>query len=205
MSRRARAVIGRIGFAAIIAAAVIASTAVDASAAGGGHFTTPAPGTTVTGNLKSGTDMVFKGTIDGVPITVNCTSFTGSGKTPKTGLSIKIAPPAITGCTDTLGGVDTIKTNATNGSWKVTEVLGTTDKAKLVIPKAGATFTSSLVGGCVITAEPAKAASVTGTYDNVNTDTVTNAKIPVTGTGCSATAASVSATVIFTPDVEGAA
>jgi hypothetical protein len=52
-----------------------------------------AAGTTVTGNLKTGTQMVFHGTIDGVPITVNCTKFTASGKTPATGLVVTLSTP----------------------------------------------------------------------------------------------------------------
>ncbi|HEV8064457.1 MAG TPA: hypothetical protein VGP46_06480 [Acidimicrobiales bacterium] len=166
----------------------------------------PAAGTTVKAALKKGTDLIFKGTINGIPITVHCTSFTGSGKIPKTGLTIDIPPPAITGCTDTLGGKDTIKENSKNGSWKVTETIASGgDKVTLGIPKAGATFSSSIVSGCTVTAAPSGAAGVTGSYNNVNTATISGAKIPVSGKGCTATAATVTSTVIFTPDVEGAA
>jgi len=197
-------VFGRFGVAAVVAAVVIATAAVDASAAGGGHFTTPPAGTKVTGNLKAGTDMVFKGTINGVPITVSCTKFTSSGKIPKAGLTIKIAPPTISGCTDTIGGKDTIADNATNGKWKTIETIGTPDTVKLVIPMAGSTFKSSVLPTCVITVEPTAAGGVTGPYDNVSTVVVTNAKIPVSATGCSASTATVTATVVFSPDVTGA-
>ncbi len=66
------------------------------------HFSVAA-GTTVTGNLKSGTTMAFTGSINGIPITVNCTKFTAKGKTPKTGLTVTLStPPTISGCTDSL-------------------------------------------------------------------------------------------------------
>jgi hypothetical protein len=205
MSRRARAVFGRFGVAAVVAATVITTAAVGASAAGGGHFTTPPAGTKVTGNLKTGTFMVFKGTINGIPITVNCKTFTSTGKIPAKGLSITIKVPTIKGCTDSIGGTDTLVSNQTNGKWKTTETIAPGgDTVKLVIPKDGATFTSSLLPACTLTAEPSAAGSVAGPYDNVNTVTVTNGKIPLSSSGCSASSSTVSATVVFSPNVSGA-
>lgn len=188
-----------------MAGALISAATVNASATTGPHFTTPSPGSKITGNLKAGTKMTFAGTINGLPITVTCTTFTGSGVAPPTGLTVSIAPPTIGGCTDTLGGTDTVKTNATNGGWKVTEVIPTTnkDKIKLTIPKAGATFASSIVSGCLITAAPTKAAAVSGSYNNINTATVSKAPIPVSASGCTASSATTTATVVFSPNVTG--
>jgi hypothetical protein len=160
-------------------------------------------GTKVTGSLKSGTDMTFAGTINGVAITVKCTSFSASGKVPS-GSASKVtlsAPPKITGCTDSLGGTDTIKTNQTNGKWTLTVTSSKPYKMSLGIPKAGATFTSSILSSCVITAEPKAAGSVSGSYnDKTGTDTVKNAGIPTSGSGCTSATAKTSATVVLTPN-----
>ena len=69
----------------------------------------------------------------------------------------------------------------------------------LGIPKAGATFKSSILSGCTITAEPTAAGKVTGKYNGSNTDTVTNGSIPTKGTGCTSTTATTSETVVLSP------
>ncbi len=161
-------------------------------------FASLGPNVTVTGTLKAGTVMTFKGDIDSIPITVSCTNFSGTGKTgssPSTSFTLP-NPPTISGCTDSLGGTDTINTNQTNGSW-VLSAKG--KKMTLTIPKAGATFTSSVESGCVITAAPNGAVGVKGKYNNKDTDTVKNAKIATSGSGCTSTSASTSATVVFSP------
>ncbi len=156
-----------------------------------------APGTKVTGTSGS---TVFQGTIDGFAITVTCTNFTDTVTVPAgANKSLNIPPPTINGCTDDLGGTDTITTNSTNGSWKL-KSNGTGTKLKLVIPKAGATFTSSFVAGCTITAAPTASVKVTGTYNHTNgTDTVTNQPIAVSASGCTASNASTTVTVTFSP------
>ncbi|HTT87175.1 MAG TPA: hypothetical protein VMF60_07400 [Acidimicrobiales bacterium] len=160
------------------------------------------PGVTVTASLKSGTDMTFAGNINGAPITVSCTSFSGSGTTgssPSDSVTLNGAP-SITGCTDSLGGTDTIKTNTTNGNWKLSSNKKGT-KFTLAAPKAAATFTSSLISSCVITAFPAKAGKVNGKFNSsADTDTVKKAKIPTQGSGCSSTTATTNAVVTFSPN-----
>lgn len=155
-------------------------------------------GTKVTGTLKSGTDMTFQGDIDSIPITVTCTSFTASGVVPKTpSYTVKLsAPPTISGCTDSSGGTDTIKTK---GKWSLVENSTSPYTMTLVIPKKGATFSSSVLPSCTITAAPSKAADVVGSYDGNDTDTVTNAAIPTKGSGCTSTTASTDATVVLSP------
>lgn len=152
-------------------------------------------GTTVTGTLKSGTKMTFKGDIDSIPITVSCKTFKASGKVakPATDTQKLSAPPTISGCTDSSGGTDTIKTT---GAWTIT--IGKTTMT-LNIPKAGATFKSSILSGCTITAAPTAAIKVAGVYNDHNTDTVKNAKITTKGTGCTSTTATTTATVILSP------
>jgi hypothetical protein len=159
-------------------------------------------GTKVTGNLKSGTKMTFVGDIDGVPITVSCKTFTSSGTIPKkkNALTVNLTkPPTISGCTDSLGGTDTVKTNGTNGKWSLTLTKSAPYTMTLTIPKAGATFTSSIEAGCTITAAPTAAAGVAGSYDGTSTDTVKNASIPTSGSGCTSTSAKTSATVVLSP------
>jgi hypothetical protein len=152
-------------------------------------------GTTVTGSLKSGTDMTFKGDIDSIPITVSCTKFSASGKVPKkkSDTVTLSKPPTINGCTDSSGGTDTI---TTSGTWTLTIAAKT---LTLGIPKAGATFKSSILSSCTIIAEPSAAAGVKGKYNGKNTDTVTNAKIKTKGSGCTSTTATTTATVILSP------
>jgi len=166
-----------------------------------GPKTLPA-GTKVTGNLKTGTKMTFKGTINGVPITVTCTTFTGSGKVPA-GTDVKkvnlTLPPTIKGCTDTLGGIDTIKTNQTSGKWWLSMNATAPYTMTLSMPKKGATFSSSILSSCVITAAPTARVGIAGSYDGTSTDTVTNAPIPTSGSGCTSTSAKTSATVVLSP------
>jgi hypothetical protein len=160
-------------------------------------------GTKVTGKLKKGTDMTFAGTIDGVGITVTCTSFVASGKVPKAGATeVPLsAPPKITGCTDSLGGTDTIKDNSTNGKWTLTADTTAPYTITLTIPKAGATFSSNALPTCVITAAPSKPDPITGSYnDTAGTVTVKKGPIPTSAAGCTATAATTSATIVLTPN-----
>jgi hypothetical protein len=177
--------------AGIALAAALASTSV--------AYATPPAGTVVTGNLKSGTDMTFVGKINGVAITVSCTTFTASATAPSTpSKTVDLnAPPTLSGCTDTLTGTDTVKTNSTNGPWEI-ETSGK-KKITLIIPKAGTTFVSSFLPSCVITAAPKKAVKVSGKYDGTSSDTVSNAKIATSGSGCTSTTATTSATVVFSP------
>jgi hypothetical protein len=156
------------------------------------------PGTTVTGNS---TKTTFSGTINGVPITVTCTNFTDTVKiTSKDKTSVVIPAPTINGCTDTLGGTDTIKTNSKDGNWEL-KVNSSGKTLTLVIPKDGATFTSNVLSGCTIQAAPSKAVNVAGTYSSsAGTDKVSKKPIAVKGKGCSATNASTTTTVTFTPN-----
>ncbi len=151
-------------------------------------------GTTVTGNLKSGTDVTFAGDIDSVPITVTCTTFTVTGTVTSASDTLPLSsPPTISGCTDSSGGTDTI---TTSGSWSATIAKKT---LTLNAPVDGATFKSSILSGCTITAFPKKAGKIKGKYNGSNTDTVTNAKVATKGSGCTSTTAKTSATEVLSP------
>jgi hypothetical protein len=157
-----------------------------------------APGTTVTGHSGN---TVFKGTINGINITVTCTNFTDSVVVPAGATNkINIPPPTINGCTDSLSGTDTVTTNSTHGSWSL-KVNSTGTKLTLGIPLKGATFKSSFLPSCTITAAPTAAVKVKGVYSSsAGTDTVTSKPIAVSGSGCTATTASTTTTVTFSPN-----
>ena len=210
MSRKKKSLIAGVGVVAIL---VGTATAVYASAENDtDHFSRPA-GTVVKGALKTGTVIKFTGSINGIPITVKCTHFAASGPLPASGLTATLsAPPTVSGCTDSLGGTDTVATNQTNGPWLLqgidkpldeglAEPNATGDKASLIIPKAGATFKSNAVSACVITAAPSGPAPVTGTFNDSNTIIVNGASIPTSGSGCTSTNAKTYSTVIISPTI----
>lgn len=166
--------------------------------------------TSITAN--NSTNITFKGTINGISVTVTCTTSSISGTTPSSGLGpVNVNNPSFTGCRDTFGGTDTVTTNSTNGHWQLTFIDSTAtneetqaepnsgDKLQITIPKAGATFKSSILPGCTITAAPSGSASITGTYDDVSTLTISSASIPVSGSGCTASTSSMSGSYKSTP------
>jgi hypothetical protein len=152
--------------------------------------------TTVTVTLKPGTDLTLGGYINSVPVTVTCTGFSTSGITEDKP-ALKVSPPAISGCTDSLGGTDTIVTNSTYGSWKFKAVSATA--MDLNIPMAAATFTSSAIGGCVVTWAPSSPAVVPGSYNGIKIDTLSASPLSVSGSGCTATGWDITATLVFSP------
>ncbi len=141
----------------------------------------------------------FAGTVDGFALDVTCTKFLAAGKTPADGLSVTLpTAPTFSGCTDSLGGTDTV---TTAGKWKlVANSTGTS--FSLSLPVKSATFTSSLLSGCVITTTPTKAGTIKGKYNNLNTITITKASFALSGAGCSTSAtATATTTVTLSPDV----
>jgi hypothetical protein len=143
-------------------------------------------GINVSSKLKPNTVTTFSATIATVPVTLTCTSastsFVASTTSPALG-PVNVSNPVFTGCTDSLGGTDTVKSNSTNGRWTATFVDGPNDETteataadqiKIGIPKAGQTVTSSKFANCTITVAPSAAASVPGAYDDKGTLTITN-------------------------------
>jgi hypothetical protein len=199
MSRRIRF---GLAFATMSVVAAVATPAV--LAAGGAHVV-PA-NKTIKIALKAGTKSAFTGKVAGVTTTSSCTSSTDSFKTPAHGLGpVKATNPTFTGCTDTLGGTDTVTTNSTNGKW--TDKFLSKSKVQLTIPKAGATVASSKVPGCVITVAPNGPATITAAYDNVKTTTFKNASLPASTSaacpgGVTTGKATYSATYVLTPHVK---
>jgi hypothetical protein len=178
---------------AIIAVVATAATVIGTTSMA---FGSVKPGTKVT--AKNVGNVVFTGTLEGVPITVTCKSFTDSVTvTSADKTSASIPPPKITKCTDTSTGTDTI---TTTGKWKLTvNSSGTT--VTLVVPKKGATFKSSIFPGCVVQVAPNGPVNIPGSWNSsTGEDTVSNATITVKGEGCSASNATASATEKFTPN-----
>jgi hypothetical protein len=193
-----KTLIGMLGVGAV----VVASATV-------GFATTPntlPAGTKVTGKLASGSSLIFVGSIDGVNITVTCTSFSASGKTPASPSDTVdlTKPPKITGCTDSLFGNDTIKTNSTNGKWELVAAGSGPYTVSLVAPKLGATFTSTADPGCTVETAPKKPSSITGSYDTSTgevTDSAPGSEVTTTGKGCTTSKdATVAATIVLTPN-----
>ena len=120
---------------AVVPAVVVASIITNATAVA----------VNVTAKLNTNTVTQFTGTsgpLKGLTLTctASSTGFTLSSK--GTGLGpMPLTNPTFTGCKDSLGGTDTIKSNSTNGSWTTTYVNAATatkpDMIKIGIPKAG--------------------------------------------------------------------
>lgn len=190
----------RLAIVLTAAAAVAALTTTTVLAAADSDDNISPPSTAYTAN-NSG-NVTFSGTINGLPVTVTCTTSTISGTTPATGLGPgPIADPTFSGCTDNLGGNDTVKTNHINGSWQITFIdvaneaenpdapePNTGDSIQLGIPKAGATVVSSVLPTCTITVAPTAPTSITGAYDDISTVKFSNQSIPTSGTGCTTSA-----------------
>ncbi len=161
-------------FTAAVVVAVLAVAAVPAVVVA--SIVTNATGiaANISTKLKTNSNSILTGTsgpLNGIVST--CTgsvsqfqlSDKGGGLGPFT-----LAKPTFTGCTDNLGGTDTITSNITNGHWTATYVNSTgspnPNTITLGVPKAGQTLTSSAVPGCTVTLFPSAAGTISGTYDN---------------------------------------
>jgi hypothetical protein len=197
-SAHMKTLIAAVGVVAFVLASAAVSSASSASSSTRPN-TLPA-GTKVTAALKKGTDMTFDGDINGVAVTVSCTTFSGSATIPKGSPdTMNLAkPPTISGCTVS-GFSATIVTNQTNGKWSLSVTSTKPYTLTLTMPQAGALFTTKLVSGCKITAAPNAALALPGAYNGKNTDKVTNDSIPTSATGCTSSTATTTATVVFTP------
>ena len=169
--------------------------------------------TVVTAKLKTGTTFKATGTINGLAITVTCTTATFTGKTPATGLGpVNLTkPPTFSGCKDSLGGTDTV---TTTGTWKLTYVDGTetgttdTGKDKLIVtvPKDGATFKSNSLSTCTVIVAPTAPVPESANYSDSGTTAGTasavNDTLPVKGSGCTATTSKVTETLTLSPKIK---
>jgi hypothetical protein len=157
------------------------------------------PGTTVTVTL-GGSEHLFKFdvTVNGLPESIPCTTFSASGKVPESpGATLDISAPVISGCSSSTGPHVVVSTNSTRGSWKLSDSSGPT--MDLVIPRKGLTLGATDLPGCGVLAAPTAPATVSGTYNSKDKDVITHQSIPVTGKGCTASDLSVTASLISSP------
>jgi hypothetical protein len=177
----------RFSLLTVAVCALAASAAAWALAAGDTDDSISPASTPIKMVLKPGTKATISSTVGTTTVTATCTASTTSGKTPATGLGpITLSNPTFSGCTDNFGGTDTVTTNSTNGKWRAVfldapndeakEVAG--DRIRLVIPKAGATATSSKAPGCVVELAPSAPAAISGAYNDINATTFKNAPLP---------------------------
>jgi hypothetical protein len=170
--------------AAAAAAVGLATTAALAAGDNDDHIR-PA-NTTITATNSGNLTVSFS--VFGHTITVTCTSTTLTLKTPKSGLAVKMKPPAVSGCTDNFGGTETV---TTSGTWRLVFVDAPNDSSqkepnkgdrlRLTVPAGGATIQSSLLP-CTISSSKS---TVSASYNDKNKATFKNQK--VSGGGCGGT------------------
>jgi hypothetical protein len=185
MKRRSRkltaAIVAVALVVAVVPAVVVASIITNATAVA----------VKVSAKLKATTNAVLTGSTGPLAgLVTTCTaSATGFTLTTKGGGlgPFTLTNPTFTGCTDNLGGTDTIKSNSTNGPWTDTYINSTgspnPDLIKINIPKAGQTLVSSIAPACTLTLDPAAAGSISGTYDNAGNLQVTNQTLNYSAAG----------------------
>lgn len=125
------------------------------ASATGSYVLKPA-GKHVSVKVTEKTKFAFNAKFDGQKASMLCKGFSSTGVTPHAGLVLKIQPPRFSGCTDSLGGKDTITTNLEHGSWKLSFAAPKAGKiaVRLGIPEKGARLVSTFDPYCVIVAGP---------------------------------------------------
>jgi hypothetical protein len=136
----------------------------------------------VSAKLKATTNAVLTGQtgpLTGVVSTCTASTTKFQMNTKGGGLGpFTLTNPTFTGCTDNLGGTDTLTSNNTNGPWTATYVNSTgspnPDQIRIGVPQAGQTLVSTFAPSCTVTLFPAAAGSVLGSYDNAGNLQITN-------------------------------
>ena len=194
-----------VGATGALAAPVFAARAGDAD-----DSVSPAS-TPVTATLAPGTNATFDATVSGQPVTVTCTTSSLSAVTPATGfLFTKVTRPTFSGCTDSLGGTDTV---VTSGKWTLKFRDAAADESKgepgvvarstvttsgdglgLSVPPGGITLTPSTFPTCNVIVSPGVRTPVHAAYDDINTATINGASLPAAAdSGCPGGAQAVTA------------
>ncbi|MEU9305052.1 hypothetical protein [Streptomyces sp. NPDC048269] len=176
-----------LGMAAAAALSVASATA-SASA-------TPIPlagSTTVTpaGHAFQAT-LSGKATLKAGSVTVTCSVSVSTGTVPAAPgnanaagpVSSPISPPTYSSCTSSMWGVT--PTVTTSGAWSVSMQNGAPSTATMTVPVGGLVVHTTGLATCTVTAAPAAAASVGGSWVNGAPSglTFTNVSVPVTVTG----------------------
>lgn len=170
--------------------AVVTSLATATAIAAGDTDDSLSPAST-SFTVSNSTNITITGAINGFPITVTCTSVTMTAKTRTSGLTADVTSgPKFTGCTDNLGGTDTV---TVSGTWTLTLIDSTSetqtepnsgDQLAINIPAGGAKFVSSHFSSCTITTGASSPTS--SSFNDKNTATFSNANVNVSGSGCTA-------------------
>jgi hypothetical protein len=165
-------------------AAASASTSAVALPLAGSTTVTPA-GHSFKANLSG------KATLKAGSVTVTCTVSVSTGTVPAAPgnhnaagpVSSPISPPTYTSCTSSMWGVT--PTVTTSGSWSVSMQDGAPATATMTVPVGGLVVHTTGLATCTVTAAPATAANVPGSWTNgaPSSLTFTNASVPVTVTG----------------------
>jgi len=123
--------------------------------------------------------------------------FVATATIPSASAIFDFSSPAISGCTDSIAGTDTITTNSVNGPWFLNAVSAT--DVKIAIPKGGAKFSSSALPGCVSKWAHPSAVQLKGNYNTVNTEIVNDKPLSAIGTGCTVSGMKTSVNVVIPP------
>jgi len=187
-----KSIVSKLALATVVAGTLVGVAGAPAWAAG------ISPTSTLI--TASSTSLKFSGTLNGSSFTATCTSATIQFTTPASGygpVSV-VNDPAITGCTDNLGGSDTVLANHVNGSWSV--LATSTPSVQLTLSQAGATFTTTALAGCTVTAAPTAAATITASFNNTShRATFSGASVPFAGNAaCGSVGATGTVTGVFT-------
>jgi hypothetical protein len=155
-------------------------------------------GQTVTANISGPFTFNVSTNVFG-NFTASCTGVTATFKVPSTGFTTKLIPQPdgqpidITGCTDSLGGTDTV---TSSGTWKIkfvdaandeTSTEPNTDHIKIAVPLDGASFTSSLDPSCVLTLDATSTSYIKTKYNDKGVATIIGGQNPgavTPGSGC---------------------
>ncbi|MFI5521353.1 hypothetical protein [Streptomyces platensis] len=150
-----------------------------------------------------------KATFKAGSVTVTCKTSVSSGQVPAAPgnqnpagpVSSSTTPATYGSCTTSMPGVGATVT--TTGTWGVAMQYGTPVTAGLTIPAGGFVLKTSGLASCTVTAAPASAATVNGSWTNgaPSTLTFTNASVPVKvvgGFGCPTSATSSTFNAAYT-------
>jgi hypothetical protein len=195
---------GKLGIAALAAAGLLTvgnATAFASGDTGDGFSPAGAPFmATNSGNV------IFSGTINGIRVTVTCTGSSFHGTTPGQPGVWSIAlpmPPTLTGCTDSLGGTDSVTVSGTwTITWNDTQTSDTEPNTDQALLGGFLAITSSFFPGCKIT----WSGQVSGSWHDVTPTTPSkfvfgNAPISLATSGCTGTSWTFTATYLTSPGI----
>ncbi|MFC5182895.1 hypothetical protein [Actinomadura harenae] len=189
----------------------IISTALAAAATTTGLFALAAAPASAAGGISpasthivaTSSNVKFAGSLGGLfNFSVTCQTATVAFDTPASGYGpVNLNPgtpsnPSFVNCKDNFGGTATI---TPHGVWTLSATGGSSPTVTVTIPTGGATFTTSTLPGCTVTAAPSAPAPISGPYTNPPTASMAlSASVPFSGVGCGSLSPTGSVTGTFT-------